>query len=198
MLILFPWKPVVLACGLLSGLLLLGFIGSSLMEGKNPFSPDLSHTRLYATPDHAFRSVFESGTNVGAGYSCHPTGSDHLRSTRVPLHPVWPWTANCTLSGTNLGLPKTIPAGSLGHRSIAQMTISASGSCFRAAARRRDQNAVLLSAVTVGVQFRLTALQNITRPVHKRRDELTAGLIRLDVPGHLFITQLHARNVARQ
>ena len=90
MLILFPWKPVVLACGLLSGLLLLGFIGSSLMEGKNPFSPDLSHTRLYATPDHAFRSVFESGTNVGAGYSCHPTGSDHLRSTRVPLHPVWP------------------------------------------------------------------------------------------------------------
>jgi hypothetical protein len=39
-----------------------------------------------------FRSGFESSTNVGAGCSCHPTGSDHLRSTRVPLHPVWPRT----------------------------------------------------------------------------------------------------------
>ena len=39
---------------------------------------------------HAFRSGFKPGTNVGAGCSCHPTGCDHHRSTRVPLHPVWP------------------------------------------------------------------------------------------------------------
>src|SRR5580658_141682 len=39
---------------------------------------------------HAFRSGFKPGTNVGAGCSCHPTSSAHHRSTRVPLHPVWP------------------------------------------------------------------------------------------------------------
>jgi hypothetical protein len=38
---------------------------------------------------HAFRSGFE-GANVGAGCSCHPTSSHHLRSIGVPLHPVWP------------------------------------------------------------------------------------------------------------
>jgi transposase len=39
---------------------------------------------------HAFRSGFKPGTNVGAGCSCHPTGCEYHRSTRVPLHPVWP------------------------------------------------------------------------------------------------------------
>jgi len=39
---------------------------------------------------HAFRSGFKPGTNVGAGFSCHPIGCDYHRSTRVPLHPVWP------------------------------------------------------------------------------------------------------------
>jgi hypothetical protein len=37
---------------------------------------------------HASRSGFNPGTNVGAGCSCHPTGCDYRRSTRVPLHPV--------------------------------------------------------------------------------------------------------------
>jgi hypothetical protein len=41
-------------------------------------------------------------TNVGAGSSCHLTGCEYLRSTRVPLHPVWPMAASCTLMGTNL------------------------------------------------------------------------------------------------
>jgi hypothetical protein len=50
---------------------------------------------------HALRSGFEPGTNVGAGCSCHPTGWDHHRSTRVPLHPVWPRAASCTLHGSN-------------------------------------------------------------------------------------------------
>src|ERR1035437_9932215 len=39
---------------------------------------------------HAFRSGFKPGTNVGAGCNCHPTGCKYHRSTRVPLHPVWP------------------------------------------------------------------------------------------------------------
>src|SRR6201998_1951284 len=51
---------------------------------------------------HASRSGFLPGTNVGAACSCHPTGSDHHRSTRVPLHPVWPRAASCTLMRTIL------------------------------------------------------------------------------------------------
>ena len=34
MMILVPFKPVVLMLGLLSGLVFAGFIGSSLLEGK--------------------------------------------------------------------------------------------------------------------------------------------------------------------
>jgi hypothetical protein len=38
MLILVPWKPLVLALGLLSGLVLIDFFGSSLVEHKDPFA----------------------------------------------------------------------------------------------------------------------------------------------------------------
>ena len=38
MLILVPLKPAVLFIGLLSGLVLLGFIGSSLIERTNPLA----------------------------------------------------------------------------------------------------------------------------------------------------------------
>jgi hypothetical protein len=38
MLILIPLKPVVLILGLLSGLILVGFVGSSLLEKTNPFA----------------------------------------------------------------------------------------------------------------------------------------------------------------
>lgn len=38
MLILVPWKPLALAVGLLSGLVLIDFIGSSLVEHKDPLS----------------------------------------------------------------------------------------------------------------------------------------------------------------
>jgi len=37
--ILVPWKPVVLVWGFLSGMILVSFIASSLLEGKNPFAP---------------------------------------------------------------------------------------------------------------------------------------------------------------
>ena len=39
MYILVPWKPVVLVWGLLSGMILVSFVASSLIEGKYPFAP---------------------------------------------------------------------------------------------------------------------------------------------------------------
>ena len=44
MYILVPWKPVVLVWGLLSGMILVGFVASSLLEGKNPFAPGATIT----------------------------------------------------------------------------------------------------------------------------------------------------------
>ncbi len=43
--ILVPWKPVVLVWGLVSGLVLVGFLGSSLLEGRNPFAPSATNMR---------------------------------------------------------------------------------------------------------------------------------------------------------
>jgi len=37
--ILVPWKPVVLVWGLLSGMILLSFVASSVLQGKDPFAP---------------------------------------------------------------------------------------------------------------------------------------------------------------
>jgi hypothetical protein len=37
--ILVPWKPVVLVWGLLSGMILVSFVASSVLQGKNPFTP---------------------------------------------------------------------------------------------------------------------------------------------------------------
>jgi len=45
MLILVPWKPVVLVWGLLSGMILVGFVASSLLEGRNPFAPGANITQ---------------------------------------------------------------------------------------------------------------------------------------------------------
>jgi hypothetical protein len=39
MYILVPWKPVVLVWGLLSGMILVGFVASSVFQGKDPFAP---------------------------------------------------------------------------------------------------------------------------------------------------------------
>lgn len=44
MLILVPWKPVVLMWIALSGLVLIGFVGSSLHEGKYPLSMDVGNS----------------------------------------------------------------------------------------------------------------------------------------------------------
>ena len=45
MMVLVPFKPVVLVLGLLSGLIFVGFVGSSLLEGKEPFVMDRAQTR---------------------------------------------------------------------------------------------------------------------------------------------------------
>src|ERR1039458_8263701 len=39
MYILVPWKPVVLVWGLLSAMIFIGFVASSVLEGKDPFAP---------------------------------------------------------------------------------------------------------------------------------------------------------------
>ena len=45
MYILVPWKPVVLVWGLLSGMILVSFVASSLLQGKNPFAPGANSTQ---------------------------------------------------------------------------------------------------------------------------------------------------------
>ena len=45
MYILVPWKPVVLVWGLLSGMILVSFVASSLLQGKNPFAPGANITQ---------------------------------------------------------------------------------------------------------------------------------------------------------
>ena len=43
--ILVPWKPVVVVWGLLSGMILVGFVASSVLEGKDPFAPGATITQ---------------------------------------------------------------------------------------------------------------------------------------------------------
>jgi hypothetical protein len=45
MYILVPWKPVVLVWGLLSGMILVSFVASSVLQGKDPFAPRASITQ---------------------------------------------------------------------------------------------------------------------------------------------------------
>jgi hypothetical protein len=43
MIILVPWKPVVIVWALLSALIVVGFIGSSMLDKKDPFAPRATH-----------------------------------------------------------------------------------------------------------------------------------------------------------
>ena len=45
MYILVPWKPVVLVWGLLSGMIFVGFVASSVLQGKDPFAPGATVTQ---------------------------------------------------------------------------------------------------------------------------------------------------------
>lgn len=59
MLILIPWKPVVVAWCLLAAMLWVGYIGYSVLEGKNPFAMaqhHLHHPRTHSTADNGTRN----------------------------------------------------------------------------------------------------------------------------------------------
>lgn len=45
MYILVSWKPVVLVWGLLSGMILVSFVASSVLQGKDPFAPAATITQ---------------------------------------------------------------------------------------------------------------------------------------------------------
>jgi len=58
--ILVPWKPVVLAWGLLSAMIFLGFVASSLREGKDPFAPSAMKAGVTQTaqqPNHSHKAA---------------------------------------------------------------------------------------------------------------------------------------------
>ena len=44
MVILIPWKPVVVTWCLLAAMLWLGYVGYSVLEGKNPFAMAQHHS----------------------------------------------------------------------------------------------------------------------------------------------------------
>jgi hypothetical protein len=55
--ILVPWKPVVVVWGLLSGMIFVGFVASSLLQGKDPFAPGATITQ----PEAAKTGTAQSG-----------------------------------------------------------------------------------------------------------------------------------------
>jgi hypothetical protein len=40
-----PWKPIVLVWGVLSAMILVGFVASSMVQGRNPFAPGATVTQ---------------------------------------------------------------------------------------------------------------------------------------------------------
>ena len=58
MLILIPWKPVVAVWCLLAAMLWVGYVGYSVLEGKNPFAMAKPHSyrvHAHSTADHGTR-----------------------------------------------------------------------------------------------------------------------------------------------
>ena len=48
MVILIPWKPVVAAWCLLAAMLWVGYVGYSILEGKNPFAMAQHHSYKFS------------------------------------------------------------------------------------------------------------------------------------------------------
>lgn len=63
MLILIPWKPVVVAWCLLAAMLWVGYVGYSVLEGKNPFAMAQHHSNRLQTHRTA---------DNGTGNKSHP------------------------------------------------------------------------------------------------------------------------------
>ena len=59
MLILIPWKPVVVVWCLLAAMLWVGYVGYSVLEGKNPFAMAQRHP--YHVQTH---STVDNGTRI--------------------------------------------------------------------------------------------------------------------------------------
>ncbi len=57
MLILIPWKPVVVAWCLLAAMLWVGYVGYSVLEGKNPFAMAQHHSYRLQTPGAAYNGT---------------------------------------------------------------------------------------------------------------------------------------------
>jgi len=53
MLILIPWKPLVIAWCALAAMLWVGYVGYSVLEGKNPFAMAQQHSSRLRTPGAA-------------------------------------------------------------------------------------------------------------------------------------------------
>lgn len=63
MLILVPWKPVVVVWCLLAAMLWVGYVGYSVLEGKNPFA---------MAQHHSYRLQTHSTTDSGTRNKSHP------------------------------------------------------------------------------------------------------------------------------
>ena len=57
MLILIPWKPVVIVWGLLSAMILFGYFAGSLIKGQNPFAEFSLPTQHIVGKPHAPHTV---------------------------------------------------------------------------------------------------------------------------------------------
>jgi hypothetical protein len=57
MLILIPWKPVVIVWGLLSAMILFGYFAGSLMKAQNPFAQFILQTQHIVGKPPARRTV---------------------------------------------------------------------------------------------------------------------------------------------
>jgi hypothetical protein len=58
MLILIPWKPLVVAWCALAAMLWVGYVGYSVLEGKNPFAMAQHHSyrvQRHSTADNVTR-----------------------------------------------------------------------------------------------------------------------------------------------
>jgi hypothetical protein len=62
MLILVPWRPVVVAWGLLAAMLWVGYVGYSLLEGKNPFAIGQHHPYRFHTHSSAGHGTRDKST----------------------------------------------------------------------------------------------------------------------------------------
>jgi hypothetical protein len=59
-----PWRPIVLALGLLSGLILIEFVESSLLEHRDPFAIKEA-ARVILEQKHPLKSVPNHRSSAG-------------------------------------------------------------------------------------------------------------------------------------